>query len=351
MRSRLSGFTKQVRARISFAALFLTIVVGGPIHASADAPPTLDPTPRLLEGSSAWDHYDITAVFDSGHKIFARYMITNMGPGTMNAFAIGHVILPNGEKIEWENGRTKSGWTLSDDRMLIDIGRSHLHLEGPKFHHFVNKLHIEIDFRFPAQGQTDAAPLDAVADYQTQTLALGSPVKGTIRLPESENAPTEITGRVFMIHRWGREDQEDSLRRSIELFYFGDDHQGRVVDITAENGKRETWIESLDENPSFATVRQLHPFELDGVQDPALGKKYWVPKSIRVSEHQYLIISLDKTLLSDNPLKILPQPFRFIASRSSKPRRLWASVNDEWGRPTTEVIAAFIFMNPLKAPK
>ena len=56
-----------------------------------------NPAARLLLGELAHERWDLTARFDSGHFLFAEFLITNFGLGDRNAAVIGHVIRPNGQ--------------------------------------------------------------------------------------------------------------------------------------------------------------------------------------------------------------------------------------------------------------
>ena len=68
-----------------------------PLAASPNGPPDRgDGAWRLPSGESASEYFDLLVRLDSGHRVFARFLVTNEGPGGGSAAAFGHVIRPDG---------------------------------------------------------------------------------------------------------------------------------------------------------------------------------------------------------------------------------------------------------------
>ena len=86
--------------------------------------PRCDPRTDLPGGSAASEYWDLAAHFVSGHRAYARFLITNEGPGERNGVAIGHVITPEGVAVEFRNGRLEDRWTLGERGRRLDIGSS-----------------------------------------------------------------------------------------------------------------------------------------------------------------------------------------------------------------------------------
>ena len=86
---------------------------------------------RISDGGSASEYWDIVAHFDSNHHLFARFLITNEGPGDRTAIATWQLIDANGKRTEFRNGRRKQRWTLSPDGNRIEIGSSVFDRSGP----------------------------------------------------------------------------------------------------------------------------------------------------------------------------------------------------------------------------
>ncbi|MDH5308130.1 MAG: hypothetical protein OEW02_13190, partial [Myxococcales bacterium] len=73
---------------------------------------SVDPSARLPGGSAASEYWDLVAHFSAGHRVYARFQITNEGPGERNGLAFGHVIFPDGSVTPFQNGRRRDRWTL-----------------------------------------------------------------------------------------------------------------------------------------------------------------------------------------------------------------------------------------------
>ncbi len=113
------------------AALLSCVIVLAAATASAGGPPDpVDPGAQLPDGAEAAEHWDLAAHFDEGVRLYARFLITNAGPGERTAVAFGHLLRPAEEPVEFRNGRRAGRWRLSDDRRRIAIGSSKLELEA-----------------------------------------------------------------------------------------------------------------------------------------------------------------------------------------------------------------------------
>ena len=92
-----------------------------PLLAAAPAPRG-HPASRLADTGTASEYWDLVALFDSNHKLFARFMITNEGPGENTGIAYGHFVEPDGTTWFFSNGRREGRWHLGP-RGLLPRGR------------------------------------------------------------------------------------------------------------------------------------------------------------------------------------------------------------------------------------
>src|SRR5918992_5551338 len=106
-----------------------------------------NPAAHLLPGDSASEHWEFTARFDSGHLLFVEFLITNIGLGERNAAAAWHLVAPEGKTRRTTNGRSEGKWTLSTDRLRMEIGASVLDLHAPAYQLQVNKKSMRINLR------------------------------------------------------------------------------------------------------------------------------------------------------------------------------------------------------------
>jgi hypothetical protein len=332
-----------------------------------------DPAARLPKGGSAVEYWDLTMELDSGHHLFVRFAISNEGPGDQLGFATGELTDPEGKVTHFRNGRQKSRWTLSPDRLRLDIGNSHLDLHGPRYRLQVNKSHIEIDLSFsPRAGM--AAPAGILPKgYAVDLLALASPTHGTIRLEEMSKG-LKVQGRTAALHTVVQKSEPKLMRRRIEMFSQQRDPALYVADFAAPSGKRSYWLRAVDGTSGAEQSERLFSetafeIELSGALLPPgkQGEKqkkmgdYWLPSRLELSgEAVGGEASLSQGLVQRDPLSDLPQPLRFLAGRISSPRRVWSKANfavtlSRGSGPTplrfqNHGVAAINFTNPLTRP-
>jgi len=327
-------------------------VVGAPADPHPnETPPRVeapDPAARLPKGGSAVEYWDLTSEFDSGHHLFVRFAITNEGPGDQLGFATGELIDPEGESTHFRNGRQKSRWTLSRDRLRLDIGKSHLDLHGPRYRLEVTKSYVKIDISFaPRAGMVIPAGV-APEGYGLDLLALASPTEGTIWLEGMSNG-LKLQGRTAAVHTVVRNSETKLVQRRIELFSQRSLRQSSqqspretgtalyVVDFTAPSGKRSRWLRALDETRGPGQDDRLisetrFDIDLGGDLFPPgkNGRKrrhedYWIPGHLGLRGDAVMgKATLTEALVERDPLSDLPQPLRFLAGRKSSPRRVWS---------------------------
>jgi hypothetical protein len=68
---------------------------------------------RISDGDAASEYWDIVARFEPDYSLFARFLITNEGPGKRTAIASWYLTDPQGELFTFRNGRREQRWTLS----------------------------------------------------------------------------------------------------------------------------------------------------------------------------------------------------------------------------------------------
>jgi phosphatidylglycerophosphate synthase len=296
-------------------ALLLLAALSSPGQA-VEGPPDLDPSARLPRGDTASEYWDLTAQFDSGHRLFTRFMITNVGPGDRSAIAVGHVVRPDGSTHAFRNGRRSSRWKLSDDRLSLDIGSSELDLHGPSYRLDVHKDDILIDLRFEPRGsvQPDTLP----PGYGMDVLDTAASVSGSLKLPEMSE-PLAVEGRIGMVHTWMTEPEADIAERRIEFFSLHKDGL-YVLEITPPKGPIYRFTTSAEAAAGTEALSITHTGRLEHGQD-----EYSAPRVLELSAPGLKgTIRLDRSILSYDWLTEIPQPFRFFVAMQMQPWRVWA---------------------------
>ncbi|MFP8873915.1 MAG: hypothetical protein VCB42_05105, partial [Myxococcota bacterium] len=179
-----------------------------------------DPAARLPQGGSASEYWDLTVELDSGHRVVARFIITNVGLGNQNGVAFGHLIHPDGTRVAFRNGKRRSRWRLTAAQRNLDIGGCHLFMESDPYRLWINKDDVRIDLRFSPKPSVPT-PADATPrGYHLRLLALATPVVGSLWFgDETEGHP--VRGQASLIHTWMREAEAELVTRRIDFYGFG----------------------------------------------------------------------------------------------------------------------------------
>lgn len=320
-------------------ALFIAAIVSSSLSslgfasesvATASARPVLDPSARLLEEDDASEYWTLFVELETGHRITQRFLLSNAGPGKHNAVAVGHITELGRAPYRYENGRRKSRWTLSEDRLFFDIAASHLDLHRPEGELRITKDDIEIRlfFDFPPDAPSVAIPAERLPpDYHVEVLAVGAATTGTIEAPWMIQ-PIETKGHTWLVHTWTERDEATLLDRRTEI--YGQDTSAAFYGIHLQRGD--------DSESGWALLRRTP----DRIIESSINKEsdwhashrgphateslnYPIPHSILMSEEKFSgLITLAGEWLRYDPLSVIPQPFRWFIRRKSKPQEVWA---------------------------
>lgn len=319
---------------------------------------------RLLTGAFASEYWELTARFDSGHLLFAQFLITNIGLGDRNAAASGYVIGPQGERYRFRNGRREGKWTLSLDRLHLTVGASQLDLRRLPHRLQVEKREFRLDVRFRPQRPAVWAEEFASAGYTLVLLDAAAPIEGTLWV-QGMQQPLPLSGVAAFTHSWMEELGTTRLLRRVEFFSLHSGCPVYAVDITAPDGTRTQWtvVQSAATTTS-ANHAPLFP-PPDGatqVRDP----RYPVPHALLLrAEGMAGQVALQSLLLRDDPLQSVPRFFRAVVSLllELRPLRVWAASpftlslwSASHGAEQDSValqgmgVTAITFLNPLPLP-
>jgi len=319
------------------------------------APEASDPAARLSSAPAASEYWNLTARFDAGYRLFARFGITNEGPGERTAGALWYLVHPDGRVSEFRNGRSKSRWTLSPDRLYIDVASSTLDLHGP-----LRRLELDttsqggrINLQFPA---ADIPHSPAVAGrFHADTLQISAPIEGTI-WERGMGAPVAVRGRTTLTHVWMDGSLPDVLQSHIE--FVGEEQDTRVFlsDFETPSGEHHRTLR-VERGDTVAYQGTDLEVTLDSPGRAARDRKYPLPGRLVARDGRVsLEIHTGRLLHRTNPLAAVPQPFRFFFSLTIDPRFVWADASfrlrlaDDGGPRESEGrgILAVIFVNPPK---
>jgi hypothetical protein len=341
--------------------LAVALCLNDPALADSPPPDTSVRASRIAAGDSSSEYWDLAASFDSGHRLLARFLITNEGPGDRTAVAVGHLIHPDGEITPFRNGRRQGRWTLSQDGLHIRIGSSSLDQRGPvqRFEVDNDKRGVKLRLDFRSNGLVSRPEVAKPPGYRFDLLDAAAPVEASLWV-RGMDAPVRALGRVAVTHTWMEAGEAELVLRRVEFFSLAGEAPLYLSEVTTPTGERWRWlVVERDARPLHRSER----FELDWLADTAEGSAgdYPVPGGLRIRAAGVVgEIRLGPARVRYDPLDDLPQPFRFLLSLTSRPQRVWAnspfevSVRDRLlEHPQLRVqgsgITAVTYLNPLPA--
>lgn len=294
-----------------------------------------NPAAHFLPGEFASEHWEFTARFDSGYLLFAEFLITNIGLGDRNAAASGYIVAPNGNTFRFTNGRREGNWTLSPDRLRIEIGGSALDLHDPAYHLQVNKRNVRVNLRFrpddPPIWSTEFSP----PGYALDLLAAAVPVEGTLWVKDMA-APVTVHGTLAATHSWMNESGSSLVLRRMEFFALQEAFPLYALDLMTPKGNRMQWIVVKQQGTGKYESRAF-ALSLAGQAKEPHDQGYELPGTFHVKSAEIEgQVQLDRVVVRSDPLIDIPQPFRFLATLALdlRPRRVWALSPFEVFSPT-----------------
>jgi hypothetical protein len=308
--------------RMRAAALLAGLVPA--LLAADSATPRGDPASRISSGGSASEYWDLSVRFDSGHHLFARFLITNQGPGEKTGVAYGHFVDPDGNARSWRNGRRQANWSLGPNGLLLDVGSSDLDLRKQPFELRIHKKKVKINLRFDAKNAAAAWDSNArSSEPSVDLLASSAPVEGSVWFRDMPE-PLELTGRAALTHTWMEEGEGSIALRRLDFFSLGDEPTIHLRDFEAPDGTRSHWLAIVRADE---TLYETKDFEIryEGRSDSQESADYPIPATLRFRGPNVRgEIQIRVGLVHHDPMQGIPQPFRFLLSLSMRPHRMWA---------------------------
>lgn len=309
-----------MKGRWAATALWLLIPALQAIHADGPSP-AVDPAARLPEGDAAREYWDVVALLDSGHRFYARFLITNEGPGERSAVAMGDLVEPDGNAVPFQNGRRAGRWTLGAAGRSLRIGSSQLDLSGvaPRVEIDNDKRAFKVRLDFEPD-ESSARIFDANG-YHMDLLNLASVISGSVQHAGMQQ-PLAVTGRATLSHSWTSRPEEKVLAARFDIASLS---RGPAAFLTF-------WLSPAAPTRAWLGVREpdgsTRGYAADRTQlEFPRGERSDYPLPTRLDfagDGVRAVGSLRGTSLARNPLDPLPMAIRMLYSFGAKPRRLWA---------------------------
>lgn len=297
-------------------------------HAQQPSPGAPGLAARLSPAAAAMEYWDVTAVLQSGHRFAARFLVTNEGPGTRTAAAVGHLLLPDGTLLPIAYGRTREAWTLSADGRRLKIASAVLDLSHPVARVEVDsdRLGIKLGLDFePAAAPVSINPLPGA--YAIEALAPAA-AHGTLWL-RGMTAPVPLEGTLALTHTWMERSEVDLVQRRAELFGRSGDVGLYLADLTLTDGRRRGTL--VVWRGGDVRLRSDDPQVVFGDTILAQGDPHYpVAQHWEACDGQTCVRArLQREWLRWDLLDSVPQPFRFLLSFKTQPQRVSADADFE----------------------
>ena len=290
----------------------------------AAAPPDL--AARLSDAPAAMEYWDLTGQFRSGHRLFARFLITNEGPGSHTGAAVGHLILPTGMSTPFKWGRTRDDWTISPDGRRLKIGKAVVDMSNAAtvFDVDTDKHGIKIHIEFTRPGAPIAVHPDPGA-YRVEVVT-PVPARGTVWLRDME-APVAVDGTMALTHSWMERSEAEILRQRSEVLAAAEDLGLYLSDVTFVDGHRRSSLIVTRAGRVAYRADDL-PVAFTGTATFPGDARYPVADAweSRVGDVQF-VAHLQREWLRWTPLDIIPAPFRWVLALKAQPQRIWADAD------------------------
>jgi hypothetical protein len=303
---------------VSWRCLLLLCVAGA--AQAGGLSPAIDSAARLPPGDDASEYWDVTALFDTGHRFHARFLITNAGPGDRNAVATGDLVDPDGAAVPFQNGRREGRWKLAPGGRALRIGSSRLDLDGRARRVEIDndKRGFEVVLDFAEDGS--ASPVFDADGYRVDLLHLASPVTGRVqhaKMPE----PLAVRGYVTVTHTWSDREESDRVRRRIDVTSLDAGAALFASHWTDPSGKARSWA-GIARGRSIEWFSTQDPVRLLPVTGGEDG--YPIPATAQIRDPEASgRLSLGGMRLQRDPLDALPTAIRMVYSFGARPRRVW----------------------------
>jgi len=318
-----------------------------------------DPRSRIPDTDEASEYWDLVADFESGHALFARFLITHEGPGRNTAIAYGHFVEPDGTTWPWHNGKREENWRLESGGRVLDVGSSELYLDGPPHRLLVKKLKksagIHIDLSIAADGPPGFGAGEP-GGMDVDLLASAAVARGTVKL-QGRSGKLALAGRAGLTHSWMAKSEPDLSQRRLDFFSLHGDTVLYLREDTAPDGSRKGWLRVARGGESLF---ETGDFSLTGTGTSAApgDPGYALPARLALRSSQVEgEIEIGAGLLHHDPMEIIPQPFRFLLSLKMRPLRVWTKspfdVSFRTGADPVRIrgsgITVVTFLNPTSA--
>lgn len=310
----------------SIAIAWLAIAAPGLADSARFA---VDPGARWLEGDGAGEAWDVSARLDDGSHFFARFWITNEGPGAHTGVAMGYFRRPDGQVAQFRYGRERERWESGAGGRFMRIASAVLDLRAPygAVEIDTNRGGMKVYLRFAVPETLPAVCARREGDSGFDVLRMQEPVEG-VAWVAGMTGLIAAKGAVDVTHAWSAESEVDAMLRRIDVSGRDGDLAFFATTIAARDGAAgPSCVAVARDGAPIAETRAAA--EVVIAQPTEGAELYPLPSRISFRDPQVEVTaSPRRELLRVDPLEIVPQPFRALLALRSAPQRIW--IEADW---------------------
>ena len=288
------------------------LLLGIAASARAELPPP---------GDCAGVYWDLTAIFEEGDQIYARVLLTRVGPGELGAAGQGHWIDPDGTPTAFQNGRSAGRFEIDPSGRVLRIGSTGLDLASPTHVFSVDndkrgvKLRVEVD-----AAEAVALPIHG-GGLAVEVVHLASRARARA-WREGMETPRALAGRATWIRTTHAVCERDLSAWRVDVHRLAADAGLLGIHEQLASGEARSWWGWRDADGGVATRRPAR-VAVEGWRRDASGEV--LPRRLRPAGADLGgDVAIAGSRLAVDPLDALPRLARMLYWFGANPRRVWA---------------------------
>lgn len=303
----------------------------------------------LPDGDCAGVYWDLTAAFASGDRVYARVLVTRVGPGERSAAGVGYWIDPNGTQTRFQNGRSEGDFEFDDSGSRIRIGSTRLELGAAAtvFEVDNDKRGLKLRLALEATPRSAATPIFP-GDPQVDLLALGRPATARV-WRTGMAAPRELRGFATLVRTRHRACESERSAQRVDVHRLPPGGAALLIVEHLVGGGQRSWLGWRAAEGELHTLnpRAIRFAGWRGEGDQGVPHVLWPSGDFLGGS-----IEISAPHLQVDPLDALPRLVRMLYWFGARPRRIWAdatfevTVSRSESPPRGAAIASFSYLRP-----
>ena len=278
------------------------------------------------------EHWDLTAVFESGHRLFVRFALREEPVMGRSAYAIGRVVFPDGETVPFQNGRREGRWQATHDGRRLEVGSSVLDLRQRSLAFEVDKsrqgVKIRVDFE---PGRSPARWGGAPPGLGFEAIAVGAPARGRLWVRErmGDASPEPLRGVVTLSHGWTEAEGSHAQEQRLDVHGLAPGEAPfLLVRAQPVSGAARAWLVAPRAPGVWRTLNELE-LRVEG-RSSAGRDDYPLPgRLVFDGANAHGSVALGGLVAADEPRDRVPVLLRWLLAGEHRPWHAWVEVRFE----------------------